>query len=345
MATISPAARAVVASINKKYGDGSLLIASEIAPVTPFTTGSLSVDAMLAGGFPANQWSEVIGKESAGKTSFVHKSVAANQAANPDFTTLWIGAEGYEPAWASKLGVDVERVVWLPTQVMEEAYEVMLEAMASKEFDCIVLDSYPALVTNVEDKKDMEDVTVALGARYTGKFFRKAGKAGRRAPGERPWFGVFINQFRADIGGFSPHGTPLTTPGGNAKNYAFYSRLKITKKEDILAEGTEGVKARVGHTMNFLTVKSKVSPPGQTMSVDFYVKDTADGFKCGDYDIAKEMMALSVYHGVIHRAGRFFSYGGQRWGSKDECLAAIRENEPMRQLIRDEILVAVSLRG
>lgn len=343
---LSPAARALVASLNKKQGEGSILLASDIQRQSPFTTGSLSVDTMLAGGFPANQWTEVIGKESAGKTSFVHKAIAANQAANPDFTTFWMGAEGYEPEWAASLGVDVSRVAWAPTCIMEEAYDAMLEAADSKAFDCIVLDSYPALSAESEVEKNMEDWTVGLGARYTNKFFRKMGKAGRRLEHERPYFGVFINQYRVDIGGYSPHGPALTTPGGNGKNYAFYVRLKITKKEDILAPTAEGgVKKRVGHAMNFLTVKSKVSPPGQTMSVDFYVDNTADGFQRGDYDTAKEMMGLGTYHNVIDRKGAFFSYGGQRWQGKDQLLTGLRANPELQTLIRGDILTQATLRG
>lgn len=342
---ISAEVRAVCAAINKKHGEGSIVVASDIQKQQPFPTGSLSVDAMLAGGFPANQWTEVIGKESAGKTSFIHKAIAANQKANPDFVTFWVGAEDYEPVWAQKLGVDVSRVVSYPTRVMEEAYDAMLAAVASKAFDCIVLDSYPALSAETEVQNDMEDWTVGLGARFTNKFFRKMGSAGLRADGERPFFGIFINQYRVDIGAYSPRGPALTTPGGNGKNYAFYARLKITKKEDILAAGAEGVKKRVGHVMNFLTVKSKVSPPGQTMSVDFHVEDTAAGLRCGDYDVAKELMALGVYNGVIDRTGAFFSYGGQRWHGKDALLAGLREHELIREAIGADILTQVKLRG
>lgn len=337
---ISTDVRALMATINKKYGDGALIVASESVTPPPFPTGCLSLDGMLAGGWPANQWSEVAGKESSGKTSMVHKTIAINQYENPDFSTLWVAAEGYDREWASALGVDTDRVVIYPTCGMEDAYSVMLEAIASKKFDCIVLDSYPALVPEEEEKKGVDESTVAIGARVTGKFFRKAGIAGRRVAGERPFFGIFINQYRVDIGAFSPHGPAWTTPGGNAKNYAFYVRLEVKRKEFLDEKNEDGLKQRVGQTITFKTMKSKVSRPQQVMSVDFFFESTASGMRPGDYDTAKEIVILGQLHGVIARKGHFYSVGDQRWSSQDALLAAVRENGELQRTLYKEIVSA-----
>lgn len=335
--------RALIASINKKYGAGSILTASDASSPPPFPTGSLSVDSMMAGGFPANQWTEILGKESSGKTSFVHKTVANNQKINPAFSTFWVAAEGYESDWASRLGVDTSRVAVFNTCAMEEAYTVLLEAIASREFDCVVLDSYPALIADDEDEKEIGESSVALGARVTGKFFRKAGKAGRRSLTEpdRPFFGVFINQYRAQIGGWAPPGqTAVTSPGGTAKDYACYVRLQVTKKEELKEPAPGGLKRRVGQAINFKTIKSKVSPPGQTMSVDFYVEDTASGFTCGDYDIAKEMMGLGLYHGVIGQKSAYYLIGDEQWHGKVPLLAAIRDSADLQKVIYEGVMEA-----
>lgn len=340
---LSVDALALVASLNKEHGEGSIVVGSDIRRMPPFTSGSLAVDSMLRGGFPANQWTELIGKQSAGKTSFVHKVVAANQQRNPDFMTFWVAAEDYEPEWAASLGVDVSRVAFTSEGEMEAAYELILKAVASKAFDCVVLDSYPALSSKEELAKGMDESTMAIGAKQTAKLFRKMKKAGNRSltEHERPYFGLFINQWRSQIGGFAPHGiTPQFTPGGAAKDYAFYVRLELKAREEITEPAPGGLKRKVGQTIAFKTIKSKVSPPGQAMSVDFYVADSGP-FKAGDFDTAKEIMALGLYHEVISRAGAFYSIGEERFRGKDSLLEAIRENEDLRKVVSAGVLAAV----
>lgn len=344
---LSKEALAVVATINKQHGDGTVVTGDDIRRMPPFTSGSLAVDSMLAGGFPANQWTEIIGKQSVGKTSFVHKVIAANQEINADFTTYWVAGEDYEPDWASTLGVDVTRVVTHNTGVTEEAFEAILRAVESKVFDCVVLDSYPALSSEEELKKGMDESTMAIGAKLTGRLFRKMKNAGHRSliETERPFFGLFINQWRQKVNGWAPHGiTPQYTPGGEGKDYAFYVRLELKAKEQLTELGAGGVKKQVGQTIAFKSVKSKVSSPGQVMSVDFYTEESESGFKPGDFDTAKEMMALGLFHGAIDRAGRFFSVGDatdRRFGSKDELLTAIRGDRALQDEIRAAVLAVV----
>jgi len=46
-----------IANINKKYGDGTVVLGSDIIEQPPrFTSGSLALDVSLGGGWPANQW-------------------------------------------------------------------------------------------------------------------------------------------------------------------------------------------------------------------------------------------------------------------------------------------------
>lgn len=65
MPTLSPDAAKVVAAVNKKFGAGTVMLGSEIqhdlVPRVP--SGSLALDVILGGGWPANQWHEIIGEE------------------------------------------------------------------------------------------------------------------------------------------------------------------------------------------------------------------------------------------------------------------------------------------
>ena len=78
------------------------------------------------------------------------KTIAANQAKDPEFTTVWIAAEQWVPAYAEMCGVDLSRIYVISTNIMEEAYDAVIQLVESKAVDCVVIDSLPALVPDLE---------------------------------------------------------------------------------------------------------------------------------------------------------------------------------------------------
>lgn len=323
-------AAALAAKINKAQGSEVIVLASDMRQPPPFPSGSLTLDVALGGGWPANQWVEVIGRQSNGKTAITLKTIAANQAANPEFLTLWIAAEKYDTEQAEALGVDNSRVVVAETRDMVVAYDTVEQFARDRAVDCIVIDSYPALIPPEEEQKGMDEVQVALGARLTGKFFRKIGPAFARDPqdpSDRPILGIFINQYRDKIGGFSPMGTAQTTPGGNAKNYSFYVQVEV-KRDEWIEEKVPGkpLKVKVGQTIKVKTVKNKQAPPQQVASIDFYFRDAPElGFLRGEYDTVKEVLILGLIYDLIERRGAYFNYGDQRWQGRDNMEQALRD--------------------
>jgi recombination protein RecA len=351
--SINKEALALIAKVNKEI-PGAVCFASEMKVAKRFTSGSLSLDIALGGGWPGNQWVEVIGRESHGKTFIVYKTLAANQASDPDFTALWIAAEHYDVDQAEALGVDNDRVIVVPTQQMEFAYQTMLDFAASRSVDMIILDSYPALIPDEESAKDMDEATMALGARLTGKFFRKSGAATKRSmtdPEDRPMLGIVINQYRDAIGKFSPHGTPTTTPGGNAKNYAFYTRVEVRRDEWIQEARPGKGKVNVGQVIKVKTIKNKSAAPQQIATIDAYFRAAPYlNFPRGSYDTAKEIQTMGILFDVIKRKGAYFEIdNGQyddkgkpvlRWQGKDAMLTGLREDPDLLDSIYQAVLKA-----
>lgn len=343
MADLSPEVRAWIAEINKKAGEGTIVLASDIVIPKRFPSGSLSLDVALGGGFPGNQWTELIGPESSGKTLIAMKSIAANQKRDPGFLAFWVAAEHYNTDQAAALGVDNDRVVVAPAaQQMELGLELLETATSSKLYDAVVLDSYPALIPEEEDDKAMDEFVVATGAKLFNKFWRKAGKASYRKTddSERPFMGIVINQWRDKIGGFSPRGTPQTSPGGHGKDYAFYTRLKISRKE-FITEKRPGLPdpVVVGQTIAVQTVKNKSTAPQQKAEIDVYVRNAPfTGYRRGDYDLGKEYVILGKLFGVIQVKGSWLHYDGQQWQSKAEMEATIREDLDLQAKLAAEVL-------
>jgi recombination protein RecA len=330
----------VLNAINKKMGADTVVLGSDIIAVADrFTTGSVAVDVSLGGGWPANQWHEVIGEASNGKTALALKTIAANQKRDPNFTTVWVAAEEWVPGYAEMCGVDTSRVYVVSTNIMEMAYEAVIEFTESKAVDCIVIDSLPALVPSSEDEKQMEESTVGRTALLTNKFFRKVGKASKRSltEAERPFIGIVINQWRSKIGVM--YGDPRTTPGGLGKDYAFFTRMEVRRDEWIEA-GTGQEKRRIGQSIKVRIIKNKSAPPSQTATVDFYFAN-GGGIPAGEFDFAKEIVAMGIINKVIVRAGAYYRYAGRQWQGQDGMLASIREELDLKEALERDVLDSI----
>ena len=347
-------ARAWVDRVNKGLGSEVVFCAADMVVPKRFTSGSLSLDVALGGGWPGNKWIEVLGKEQSGKTSVVYKTLAANQALDKDFTTFWLAAEHYDTEWAAACGVDNERVHLGPTQVMEEALDLLLGAVETKAYDAIVLDSYPALIAQDEDAKTMAEYTQAEGARQFNKFWRKAGKASRRAYDgtDRAFLGIVINQWRDKIGGWSPRGVPQTSPGGHGKDYAFYTRVDIAR-DDFLKEhrpiAQDPLRAKknndfvVGQTMRIKTIKNKAAAPQQLAYVDFYNRNAPRlGFRRGEYDLGRDYASMGILLQVIDKAGGWYTFGPHKWNGVDKLRESLREDLTLREALGREVIEAAS---
>lgn len=316
----------IVSSLSKKYGNGLLMKGSEIRETVPrITTGVLAYDLMLGGGWPVNQWSEIIGDESSGKTAIAYKTIASNQALDPNYTALWVAAEDFVPEYAAAIGVDLDRLWVVENNVMEEVYDLVIRVLDNRAVDCIVIDSLPALVPSDEADKAMEEFTVGLGARLTGKFLRKSGKSQKRSLVEedRGCTGLIINQWRQKIGVM--YGDNRTTPGGLAKNFHYFVRVEVRRDEWLSVKDE-----KVGQTIKARTVKNKTYRPQQSAVVDFYFADS-NGFHFGDFDTVKDIVNICIAIEVITRGGAYYSFEGQKWQGKDALVLAVREDLDLQE--------------
>lgn len=333
---------AVAAKINKKLGEGTVVLANEMAPIQRMTTGSLSFDVILGGGWPLNRWVELVGEPSHGKTAVALKTISANQQKNADFTCVWVASESFSPQYAELCGVDLSRVMVIETNSMEDAFDSVIAFCESKSVDLIVIDSLPALVPSSEDEKSMQEFTVGRGALLVNKFFRKVESATKRAMdgSERPVLGLMINQWRMKIGVM--HGDPRTTPGGVGKDYAFAVRAEI-RRDEWIEQGTGQEKRRIGQTIRMRTIKNKTAPPQASAFVDFYFDDGV--VDAGTYDYGKEIVALAVLHSLVERKGAWFYYGERKWQGAQGLVDSVREEIDLKEELETAVLGIIRAQG
>lgn len=327
----------LAAEINKKYGEDLLIRGSDAKVEVPHTsTGILAFDLALGGGWAANQWNEIVGEESSGKTAIAYKTIAANQAKDPEWLALWVAAEEYVPDYAASFGVDLDRLWVVETNEMESALELVLKAVENRAVDCVVIDSLPALVTETEVNKAMDEASVATGAQILSRFFKKCAKAQRRSltEEERSCTLIAINQWRDKIGVM--YGDPRTTPGGKAKNYYYFTRVEV-RRDEWIAEGSK-LDTRVGQSIKMRVMKNKTYRPQQVAQADFYFADSG-GYKKGDFDVAKDVvnvaLALELFEGR-------YKFEGERIASKkEELYDMVRQDLGLQKRIKEAAVSAV----
>jgi len=322
----------LIADINKETKSDTLIKGSELLHRTyqRATTGALAFDLMLGGGWPVNGVNEIIGLESMGKTTLALKTIAANQALDPEYHTLWVAAEDFDMSWAQVLGVDVSRLTFVMSNIMEEAYEACDRVLSKRAADACVIDSLPALMPMEEDTKSIMEMTVGRGALLTNKFMRKLLSSTKRSMTEpdRNILMLVVNQWRERI---VQHGDPRTTPGGKGKNYTYMTRVEVTRDEWILKS-----KQPIGQTIKATTIKNKTAPPRRTALVDFYF-ETTDEHEAGTYDTLRQIWDVSVERDVVERHGAWYHFGNKKWNGKDAVWTAMLEDPSLASAIDTEV--------
>lgn len=330
---------ALISSINKRQKAEVLIRGADLVNTTWSRTpsGSLSLDVMLGGGWPLNAMNEIIGLESSGKTTIALKTLAENQHLNSEFHTVWVAAEEFDPGWAAKLGVDVSRITFVMSNIMEIAFDSALAVMTERATDCVVIDSLPALAPGEEAEKSMAEFTVGKGALLTNKFMRKCYTAASRSLVEydRPVLVLIINQWRDRVGVM--YGDPRTTPGGKGKNYAYVTRTEVSRLEYLSDHGN-----KVGQTIKCQTLKNKTSTPRREAQVDFYFSDYGD-LHVGEYDLSKEIFGLALVNDVIAQKGAWYHYQNQKWQGEKATWAAIKTDPLLYDALDTEVRTVLGL--
>jgi recombination protein RecA len=179
----------------------------------------------------------------------------------------------------------------------------------SSAIDVIVIDSVAALTPKAEIEGEMGDSHMGLQARLMSQALRKLTANINRSN----TMVIFINQIRMKIGVM--FGSPETTTGGNALKFYATIRLDI-RRIGAIKKGDEVI----GNQTRVKVVKNKVSPP----------------FKMAEFEILYghgisregEIIDLGVEHGLIDKAGSWYSYGDDRIGQGKENVREFLKNNP-----------------
>lgn len=308
------ALEAALSHIEKQFGKGSVMKlgdSSNNMNVETIPTGSLSLDIALGlGGIPKGRIIEVYGPESSGKTTVALHMVAEVQKRGG--VAGFIDAEhALDPAYASKIGVDIDNLYISQPDNGEQALEITETLVRSGAVDIIIVDSVAALVPKAEIDGDMGDAHVGLQARLMSQALRKL----TAVISKSNCVVIFINQLREKVGVM--FGNPETTTGGRALKFYSSIRLDVRRIETLKQAGE-----MIGNRTRIKVVKNKIAPP----------------FKEAEFDIMfgqgisreGDILDLAANLGVINKSGAWYAYNNEKIGQgRENAKNYLKENPDM----------------
>jgi len=223
-------------------------------PVIPFGIEAIN-EASHCGGIPRGKMVELFGPESSGKSLLSLYLIASVQRQGLE-AALFDIEQSFDPEWAAKHGVDVDKLVYSNEfESGEHALEYAYQFCRSAGFALVVIDSTAALIPKGELEGTLEkEARVGAQARMMSQACRKI--VNGCAEGNTTC--VFINQVREKVGVM--YGNPETTPGGRALKFYSHQRIRVSKAGSIkVKEGKED--KIVGQRSQAVFVKNKTAAP------------------------------------------------------------------------------------
>ncbi len=311
-----------LSQLEKQFGKGSIMrLGSKeaIVPISVISSGSISFDAALGvGGVPRGRVVEIFGPESSGKTTITLQIIAEAQK-NGGLAAFVDAEHALDPAYAKKLGVDIDNLLISQPDYGEQALEIVEALVKSGAIDVLVVDSVAALVPKAELDGEMGDSHMGLQARLMSQALRKLTGTVSKS---RTCL-IFINQIRDKIGVM--FGNPETTTGGRALK--FYSSVRIDiRRIGAVKEGD----VVVGSRTKVKIVKNKVAAPFRDAEFDILYGEGIS--REGD------VLDLAVLHSVVDKSGAWYSYQGERIGQgRENVRGFLKENKEVFGRIDAEV--------
>ena len=308
----------VLNQIERNFGKGSIMRLGDASRmrVETISTGALTLDLALGGGYPKGRVVEIYGPESSGKTTLTLHAIAEVQRRGG--VAAFVDAEhALDPVYAASLGVDIENLLVSQPDTGEMALEIVDQLVRSAAVDIVVVDSVAALTPRAEIEGEMGDLAVGSQVRLMSQAMRKItgniGKSGCTV--------IFLNQLRLKIG--VTYGNPETTTGGNALKFYASVRLDIRRMQT-LKRGTEeyGIRAKVK------VAKNKVAPPFRIAEFDILFGRGISTLGC--------LLDLAEETGVVIRKGAWYSFDGDNVGQgRDNTINWLEQNPESCALIEE----------
>lgn len=306
-------------TLKKRFGED---VFGQDTSIELLSSGILSLDIALGGGWPKGRVVSINGWESSGKTTICLQGLVA-PVQKTGKAVAYIDSEyAIDPDYSKNIGVsfDPDKLILFQPNTAEEAIEIARECVKDPNIGAIVFDSVASMVPNAVLQGEAGDQKMGVMARLLSQWvptlLSYAKKTGCII--------VFINQFREKIGVM--YGDPTTVPGGKA--IKFYASQIL----DVARCGQE----KEGDTI--LANKTRVKVSKNKVAAPYKKAEFLIEFGTG-VDVFQDTIDTAIDVGVIESKGAWVYYNGKTIGQGAAAAKKWASENPKKfEEIRCEIL-------
>ena len=298
-------------------------------------TPSIGLTMALKGGLGFGRQVLIWGNKSAGKSSFCLQMIGEAQKAGK--TCAWIDAEAsYDPAWAARLGVDSESLIYSPAKSINDMVDVAQQLMEAG-VDIIVVDSISALLPAIYFEKDSSDLKKLEDTKQIGAEAKDMTHAVKMLNyANKNTLLVLISQQRNQFG--SMHASHIPT-GGMAVKFFSSTVIKLWASEadanaikSGVQVGDKIIEQKVGRPVNWIIDYNKTGPMGLSGQYDFYFQGEEVGV-----DSVGEILDVAEMMGIVQKGGAWYTVGEERFQGRSKAVEYIRANKNIQDKLIGEI--------
>lgn len=287
----------------------------------------------LVGGLKVGAQHTLWGNEQAGKSAAMMQTIAVNQRLG--VPCAWVDAEhSFDPAWATRLGVDVDKLVVSQVANIADAANLQVKLIQGG-LRLISVDSTSALKpASFFDDGELKDFS---NTRQIGQFAKDLGNMCSYVQG-RNWSCavVHISQVRTDLSGFKPS---MKAAGGMETGHTDQLRIKLfsskSEKQAIMGQVQRGdmlIEERIGRTVTWTIDKNKLNGRYGTGTYALYVLGDFVGI-----DRASELLAYGIKYGIVSKGGAWYTVGSERLQGDAKATLYIRDNPDVAADLEEQI--------
>ena len=279
------------------------------------SSGILSLDMNLGGGFPLNKITEICGPPNSSKTSFILNLIKQN----PECVTAYLDVDNsvsYD--YLENMGIDTESLVISHPESAEQLIQIVQSLVSNKAVDIIIVDSIATLISKDELKNSMlshsnKNIIIDTIKKLSGLIYKSDCAM------------ILVNQIRNNLKS-QKYGSEIAIADRVLNTYATI-RLDIRQTNEIHHyDQIIGAKLKISIKKNKIALKK-----GESVSINHYYKS--------GLDTVDDLLELAVNANIIQRNGSWYNFGGQKIQGKDAFIRFLRQgNDDLLNYIHDRVI-------
>jgi recombination protein RecA len=290
-------------------------------------TPSIGLTKALRGGFAYGRQVLIWGNKSSGKSSFCLQMIS--EAQKDGKLCAWIDAEqSFDPAWARKLGVDTDKLIYSEARTVNDMVDVATQLMKAK-VDVLIVDSISALLPAIYFEKDSTELKQLENTKQIGAEARDMTNAVKMLNyannQDNQTLLILISQQRNNIGAMYASHQPT---GGHAVKFFSSTIVKLWSSESEnqaikgkITVGDKIIESKIGRSVNWNIDFNKTGPAFIGGSYDFYFDADTVGV-----DKVADLVDTAEYYGVIEKGGAWYTVLGERFQGRAKVIDYLKEN-------------------